>query len=258
MKIDDIGEFFNNEWQKPWESEQKMREQLKKNGKSIVVELGRTPLPTEYGDWTYIVFGDRTSGQEHDMMVYGELGKDGLKNGEDLLTRLHSSCRSSELFHAVNCECREELEKALTLIQQEKKGAIVYLHQEGAGNGIVGKLKAYSNLFEWKNGKIVQKTNPKTGKAVNVFEAYDMENIIPEHRDFEVVGAMLKSIGVKSVRLLTNNPKKVNGIESAGIKVKQVGLHIPPKNEMVKAHLKTKATMFGHKISDDDIENGEK
>ena len=217
----------------------------------IIKRLGSTPLPTEYGGFTYVVFGDLTNGQFHTMMIYGDASR--IKKKERLLLRVHSACGTSELFHATNCECREELEEALKRISKAKSGIVIYLNQEGAGNGITAKTKAYSNAFEWKNGKIVERKK-KDGSDVSVYDAYKKLGYPQENRSFAAAAAMLKEFGIRKVRLMTNNPKKVEGLKQYGIDVQPYGIHIKPKNNTMKRHLEAKAKLLGHSIKSKDLE----
>lgn len=220
-----------------------------KDGEPILEKLGQAPLPTEYGDWTYVVFGDHIHGNFHEMLVFGDLDKDSLGDGKDLLVRIHSACRTNEIFHAVNCECRNQLDHAMALIQQQKRGIVLYLDQEGRGNGIVGKLAQLNGMFSWQNGEIGQKIDSRTGKRIDTDRAYKDAGYPSETRDFTIAGEMLKSVGVLSVRLLTNNPRKISGIKSAGIKVTPVEIHIPPENAIIASDLRSKAKNLNHKIS---------
>lgn len=239
-----------DEWYRPWIFGNIVATMLRKEGVPIIEELGRAPLPTEFGDWTYIVFGDLAHGKEHEVLAFGNASKGALyKKADNVLVRVHSSCRTSEIFHAVNCECREQLHSSMKLIQQEGKGIIVYLDQEGRGNGIVGKLSQLNKMFGWKTRGIEQKKDPGTGEIIDTVQAYEKSGYSSEARDFSVAGEILKTLGVKSVRLLTNNPQKIEGIESAGIEVIPVEIHITSANEIIAGDLRSKARNLGHKIS---------
>lgn len=235
--------------ERPWISAKIINQLLESENKFMVHELGRAPLPTEKGDWTYIVFGDLTHGSQHHMLVFGDLpdGKD-MTDREDILVRIHSSCHTNEVFGAINCECRAQLHGAMEMIETEKKGVILYLDQEGRGNGMTAKLAQLSGMFEWKNGKIVQKVDPETGERIDTDMAYTQADYPSESRDFSMAGEMLKSIGVKSVRLLTNNPRKIAGIENAGIRIVPIEIHITPENEIIATDLRAKANKLGHTI----------
>lgn len=246
----DIIKTRQREWHVPWSNIEDMISRFKKEGRPLVEELGRSPLPTEFGDWTYLVFGDYTTGGHHEMLVYGNLAKGSLGNGEGLLVRMHSACRTNETFAATNCECRKELHQAMKLIQGEEKGIILYLEQEGRGNGIAGKLAQLNGMFGWEDGKIEQKRDPESGERIDTDKAYKQAGYPSESRDFAVAGEMLHKLGVKSVRLLTNNPVKISSIEEFGIGVTPVEIHIAPDNEVVATDLRSKAENLGHSISE--------
>ncbi|MCL5010464.1 MAG: hypothetical protein M1289_02575 [Patescibacteria group bacterium] len=230
-----------------------MKRVLKKEKQSIVEELGRAPLPTEFGDWTYIVFGDYTNGSHHEMLVFGNIADGSLGDGRNLLVRMHSSCRTNEVYHAVNCECRKELHEAMKLIQEEGRGVILYLDQEGRGTGIAGKMAQLNGMFGWKNGKIEQKRDSQTGERIDTDRAYKEAGYPSEVRDFTIAGEMLSHTGIKSVRLLTNNPLKIAGIENAGIEVTPVEIHITADNEIIASDLRSKAKNLGHTIREEHI-----
>ncbi|MGC8483636.1 MAG: hypothetical protein ACP5OE_08350 [Thermodesulfobium sp.] len=247
-----ILKYLDKNWNEPREVEDEMVKTLNEYKIPRLVELGRTPLPTEYGPMTYIVFGDYATGKEHDIAVFGKFEGKRLKSYNYPLVRVHSSCRTSELFHAINCECRQELDLALKQMSKEKKGILIYLNQEGGGNGIKAKLAAYKNTFNLKNGKITVKKDEK-GKELNVYDGYAKAGYKSEHRDFAVAASILKTLGINSVRLMTNNPNKIEGLTSNGINVKPVGIHVKPTNEMMRKHLIMKAKKLGHNITVKDI-----
>lgn len=89
---------------------------LENEGEPMIEEFGRAPLPTEFGDWTYVIYGDKTNGSHHEMLVFGNIAEHALSDGEGVLVRMHSSCRTNETYHAVNCECRKELHEAMRMI----------------------------------------------------------------------------------------------------------------------------------------------
>ncbi len=245
--------YLSKNWEKPWQIEAEMSHFLDETKKPRLVELGRTPLPTEYGPMTYIVFGDYATGKEHDVAIFGKFEGEKLKAYDFPLVRIHSECRTSELFHASNCECRQELDFALKQMSKEKKGILIYLNQEGAGNGIRAKVTAYRNTFEWKGDRVVVRKEEETGNLANIYDEYVKAGYKNENRDFTVASSILKTLGVSSVRLMTNNPKKIKGLTSNGIKVKPFGIHIKPTNKIMKEHLITKATKLGHKITKKDL-----
>lgn len=251
MNLQFLEEIRHQEWYQPWIAIAVMKEVLQKEGLAMIEEFGRAPLPTEFGDWTYIVYGDRTTGQHHEMLIFGNLLEGALGDKENILVRLHSACRTNETYHAVNCECRHELHEAMKMISQEGQGVILYLEQEGRGTGIAGKLAQLNGMFGWQDGKIEQKRDAVTGDRIDTDRAYREAGYPSESRDFTVAGEMLKAVGIKSVRLLTNNPLKILGVESAGIPVTPVEIHIEPENEIIASDLKSKAENLGHHISAD-------
>ncbi len=184
----------------------------------------------------------------HTAVIYGPTTRE-IKSGRNVLTRVHSACATSELFHASNCECREELEEAMRRIRREGKGILIYLDQEGAGNGIKAMIDAYRMAFRWKNSKeVVPVKDARTREDISIYEAYLRLGYKMETRSFWVAADILKNLGISSVRLLTNNPSKVKGLQDEGIKAIPVGLHIKPKNKIVAAHLSAKAKLLGHNI----------
>jgi len=242
-------------WEQPWNSIQRNKDILRSEGLPLVVELGRAPLPTEFGDWTYYAFGDRTEGSHHEVLVFGNIDNGSLGDGKNVLTRIHSACRTNEVYHAVNCECRKELHQAMKLISEEGRGVLIYLEQEGRGTGISGKMHQLNGMFEWDGGstKILQRVDQQTGERIDTDRAYKDAGLPSEIRDFDVAGEMLKHIGIESVRLLTNNPAKIAGIESAGIKVEPVEIHIQPDNEIIACDLRSKAANLGHHIREEHL-----
>lgn len=239
---------FNLAWFEPFIAQDIIKSALQGQGHQLIQELGRAPLPTEYGDWTVIAVGDKTDGSIHHVLAYGDV-QNQIEQGKNILVRLHSACHTSETYHAVNCECREELEQTMQMIQQEGAGVIVYLQQEGRGNGVVGKLDQLKGMFGWNDkGKIEQKRDPETGERVNTVRAYIQAGYLSERRDFTAAVQILVHLGLTSVRLVSNNPRKKQGVEAAGISVTPVSILIPPSNPIVAGDLKSKAQDDGHAI----------
>ncbi len=237
-------------WFEPWLAVSLMKLAREQEGKPMLQELGLAPLPTEFGDWTYATYGDWSSGLHHELLVYGNIREHSLGNGEKVLVRLHSACRTNEVYHAVNCECRKELQEAMQMIQREGRGIIVYLEQEGRGTGIAGKMSQLDWMFTWENGKIVQRRDQDTGERIDTDRAYKSAGYPSECRDFSIAAELLKKVGVKSVRLLTNNPQKIAGLTQAGIPVEPVEIHIAPDNEIIASDLRSKAQNLGHSITE--------
>jgi 3,4-dihydroxy 2-butanone 4-phosphate synthase/GTP cyclohydrolase II len=239
------------EWTRPWVFEENMKRLLEKENKKLIQELGRSPLPTEKGDWTYFVYGDMTRGVQHQVLAYGDYSiEKNVRPKENVLTRIHSSCHTNEVFGAVNCECRAQLHEAMKLMQKEGDGIILYLDQEGRGNGIAAKLAQLNGMFGWENGRIVQKRD-EFGVRIDTDRAYREAGYPSESRDFAVAGQILQSMGIKSVRLLTNNPRKIRGIAQMSISVTPVEIHITPENEIIATDLQSKAQNLNHNIKEE-------
>jgi len=239
-------------WKQPWSLIKHNKDLLRKEGFPLVVELGRAPLPTEFGNWTYMAFGDYTEGSHHELLIYGNFDKGSLGDGQNVLLRIHSACRTNEVYHAVNCECRKEVEWSMKLIAEEGRGALIYLEQEGRGTGIAGKMQQLNRMFGWEGEEITQNRDPETKDRIDTDRAYREAGLPSETRDFDVAGEMLKYVGITSVRLLTNNPAKTQGIASAGIQVEPIEIHIKPDNDIIAADLKSKAQNLNHNIRTED------
>ncbi len=180
-------------------------------------------LPTLYGDFRIFVFSE--DGKDHAALVIGDV------SGKDVLCRVHSECVTGEVFGSLKCDCREQLQSALLRIGKEGRGVLVYLRQEGRGIGLRKKIEAYRVQDEC--GLDTVDANTAIGEEVDT-------------RDFAVGARILKRLGVKSVRLLTNNPAKVSGLEKNGIKV-DVALPTAIKPGVHNArYLRTKKTKLGH------------
>jgi 3,4-dihydroxy 2-butanone 4-phosphate synthase/GTP cyclohydrolase II len=238
----------NEEWKMPWAAIEHNKRLLQANNHPIVMRLGQGPLKTSFGDWTMVAYGDYTSGEVHIALVYGDL-KDALDGTEVYPTRVHSSCQTNEKFHAKNCECRAELHETMDRIRQEGKGIILYLQQEGRGNGVYGKMFQLEAMFGWEGGKIVQNTDD-SGAPVTTVKGYEQHGFHGEIRDFTVAGAMLQDLGVKRVEHHSNNPRKKAGLEQNGIEVVGVrNLHFPDmvaNNPILQHDLRDKQQGLGH------------
>jgi 3,4-dihydroxy 2-butanone 4-phosphate synthase/GTP cyclohydrolase II len=191
-----------------------------------LIERGEAvQLPTGYGDFKMIPFLQKATGQEHVALIKGEWHDD-----EPILVRVHSSCMTGDIFGSMRCECGEQLHKALQLIEKEGKGVVVYLNQEGRGIGLMAKAEAYK----------LQEQGLDTVDA-NLHLGYQADE-----RDYGVGAQILRSLDVKKMRLMSNNPTKRIGLESYGLEVvENVPLEITP-NQYNHYYMETKKNRMGH------------
>ena len=184
-------------------------------------------LPTVYGDFHLYAYKQVTTGQEHLALVKGEWKKD-----EEVLVRVHSSCLTGDIFGSCRCDCGPQLHKAMEMIEQEGKGVIVYMNQEGRGIGLLNKLQAYK-LQE--NGRDTVQANLELG-----FES--------DERDYGVGAQILRDLGVSKMKLMTNNPKKRAGLVGYGLEIISVIQIEITSNKHNESYLQTKRDKMGHTI----------
>ena len=193
-----------------------------------IIEVGsRVKLPTAHGNFDLIAFKQKSNGLEHVALVKGSWTPD-----EPVLVRVHSSCVTGDIFHSYRCDCGPQLHKAMEIIDKEGKGVLVYMNQEGRGIGLFNKIHAYKLQEE---GMDTVEANVELGFA-------------PDERDYGVGASIIRELGVRKMRLITNNPKKRKGLEGYGLEiVENVPLEIPPtpQNEF---YLQTKRDKMGHLI----------
>jgi 3,4-dihydroxy 2-butanone 4-phosphate synthase/GTP cyclohydrolase II len=184
-------------------------------------------LPTEYGEFTAIAFRETLTGKHHIALVRGEV--DG---AEDVLVRVHSECLTGDVFHSLRCDCGEQLEQALRRIAEEDRGVLLYMAQEGRGIGLLNKLKAYE-LQE--NGLDTVEANLELGFPADA-------------REWGIGNQILSDLGLTTIRILTNNPRKSAGIVGFGLEVvEQVPIEVAPHPENER-YLATKRDKLGHKL----------
>jgi len=182
-------------------------------------------LPTAYGDFRIIPYLQKSNGKEHVALVKGSWDKD-----DSILVRMHSSCITGDIFGSMRCECGEQLHKSMELIEKEGKGVVVYLDQEGRGIGLSNKIKAYKLQEE----------------GLDTIEANIHLGFAPDERDYGVGAQILRDLGVKKMRLLTNNPVKRVGLEGFGLEVTEnITIEVEP-NEHNEFYMKTKRDRMGH------------
>ncbi len=196
--------------------------------KESLVEQGvEVDMPTEYGHFRLIPFRQKSNGLEHVALIKGNLNTD-----EPVLVRVHSSCATGDIFGSMRCDCGEQLHKALQMIEEEGRGAVIYLNQEGRGIGLMEKMKAYKLQEE---GMDTVDANLCLGHQA-------------DERDYGVGAQILRAIGIKKMRIITNNPVKRVGLEAYGIEiVDNVPIEVTP-NPYNERYLKTKQTRMGHTL----------
>lgn len=194
---------------------------------SIVEKGEEVDMPTEYGHFHLIPFRQKSNGLEHIALIKGEFEK-----GEPVLVRVHSSCATGDIFGSLRCECGEQLHKAMQMIEEEEKGVVVYLKQEGRGIGLMEKMKAYK----------LQEQGLDTVDA-NLHLGHQADE-----RDYGVGAQILRAVGVTKMRLMTNNPVKRVGLEAYGLTVDEiVPIEITP-NAYNAFYMKTKKERMGHQL----------
>jgi len=194
---------------------------------SLIEKEVTVKLPTTFGDFNLHAYKQKTTGQEHLALVKGEWNSD-----EPILVRVHSSCLTGDIFGSCRCDCGPQLHAAMTMIEKEGRGVIVYMNQEGRGIGLLNKLKAYK-LQE--NGLDTVEANIELG-----FES--------DERDYGVGAQILRDLGVSKMRLMTNNPKKRAGLIGYGLEITEVVAIEMESNQHNLAYLQTKRDKLGHDI----------
>lgn len=192
---------------------------------TLIIKGERVKLPTMYGDFDLIPFIQKSNGAEHIAIIKGEWNKD-----EPVLTRVHSSCITGDIFGSKRCDCGDQLHAAMRMIEKEGKGVVLYLSQEGRGIGLFNKIKAYKLQEE---GRDTVEANIDLGFG-------------DDERDYGVGAGILRELGLGNLRLITNNPRKRKGLEGYGLKVvENIPIVVEP-NQHNKFYLETKRDKMGH------------
>jgi len=196
--------------------------------KECVVETGeKVEMPTLYGNFKLIPFRQKSNGLEHIALIKGEWKPD-----EPILVRVHSSCATGDIFGSRRCDCGEQLQKAMQMVEKEGKGVILYMNQEGRGIGLMNKIKAYKLQEE----------------GLDTVDANIHLGFKPDEREYGVGAEILQILGVKKMRLMTNNPVKRIGLESYGLEiVENVPIEVEP-NKYNRFYIETKKNRMGHTI----------
>lgn len=197
---------------------------------SLIEEIVRVEMPTKYGNFKLVAFNEKSTAREHLALIKGEWQKD-----EPVLTRVHSSCFTGDILGSLRCDCGQQLHKAMKMVEQEGKGIILYMNQEGRGIGLVNKLKAYK----------LQEEGMDTVQA-NIHLGFGTDE-----RDYGVGAQILRHLDVTRLRLMSNNPKKRAGLKGYGLEIVDIipiEIKSNPHNER---YLQTKRDKLGHEILND-------
>jgi 3,4-dihydroxy 2-butanone 4-phosphate synthase/GTP cyclohydrolase II len=194
----------------------------------LVRRVAQASLPTAHGDFAIHAYQSLIDGQSHVALVRGDLG-----DGDRVMVRVHSKCLTGDVFHSVRCDCGLQLEAALQQIAQEGRGVLLYLHQEGRGIGLVNKIRAYA----------------LQAQGLDTVEANEKLGFKPDQRDYGIGAQILRDLGVRTMRLLTNNPRKFIGLEGYGLSVTEsLPLEMVPATDFTRRYLKTKKEKLGHTL----------
>jgi 3,4-dihydroxy 2-butanone 4-phosphate synthase / GTP cyclohydrolase II len=195
---------------------------------SLVKRVASANLPTDFGDFRVHAFENQVDRQTHIALVRGEIG-----DGKDVLVRVHSSCLTGDGLHSIRCDCGMQLDAAMAKVAEEGRGIVLYLNQEGRGIGLANKIRAYE----------------LQDQGFDTVEANERLGFKADQRDYGMGVQILRELGVRSMRLLSNNPRKLVGIEGYGLSITEwLPLEIPA-SDSTRRYLTTKKLKMGHKLS---------
>jgi len=184
-------------------------------------------LPTRFGDFVIVAFWNNRDAKEHVALIHGDV-----VGAEDVPTRLHSECLTGDIAGSLRCDCRDQLEAGLRTLAAGPRGLLLYMRQEGRGIGLINKIRAYS----------------LQDQGLDTVDANRALGFRDDERDYAVAAHMVRSLGVRSVRLLTNNPDKIGQLKQYGVLVSGRLPHVLPPNPHNRFYLETKAARSGHII----------
>jgi 3,4-dihydroxy 2-butanone 4-phosphate synthase/GTP cyclohydrolase II len=208
--------------------------EYRRRTEKLVERITAVRLPTAYGEFTAVAFRETLTGKHHVALVRGEV-----EGTPDVLVRVHSECLTGDVFHSLRCDCGEQLELAMARIAEEDRGVLLYMAQEGRGIGLLNKLKAYE-LQE--NGMDTVEANLELGFPADA-------------REYGIGSQILADLGLSTIRILTNNPRKIAGIEGFGLKVvEQVPIEVSPNAENQR-YLAAKREKLGHRLHHQELKD---
>jgi 3,4-dihydroxy 2-butanone 4-phosphate synthase/GTP cyclohydrolase II len=202
--------------------------QYRMRTETLIKRAAGASLPTEYGEFRVIAYESLLDRETHVALVKGDIG-----DGQNVLVRVHSKCLTGDVFHSARCDCGPQLDAAMQRISEEGRGVLLYLNQEGRGIGLVNKIRAYE----------------LQDQGLDTVEANERLGFKADQRDYGIGVQILKDLGVRSMRLLSNNPRKLVGIEGYQLSVAEwLPLEIPASDH-TRGYLKTKKEKLGHKLT---------
>jgi 3,4-dihydroxy 2-butanone 4-phosphate synthase/GTP cyclohydrolase II len=194
----------------------------------LVHRVAEARLPTEHGEWKVVGYRNDVDDREHVALVYGEIG-----DGENVMARMHSKCLTGDVFHSLRCDCGWQLNESMRMIAADGRGVIVYLDQEGRGIGLLNKLKAYE----------------LQDRGADTVEANERLGFKADLREYGIGAQILLDLGLKSIRPITNNPRKMVGLEGYGLRVNERVPIVQPTHEENAGYMQTKRDKLGHLLA---------
>jgi 3,4-dihydroxy 2-butanone 4-phosphate synthase/GTP cyclohydrolase II len=220
-------ERFSNEYRIPFITvAQLVAHRLKTE--RLVHRIAEARLPTEHGDWRIVGYRNDVDDHEHVALVFGDIG-----DGENILVRMHSKCLTGDVFHSLRCDCGWQLDTAMQMIAVQGRGVVVYLDQEGRGIGLLNKLKAYE----------------LQDRGADTVEANEQLGFKPDLRNYGIGAQILLDLGLRSIRPITNNPRKLVGLEGYGLRVEERVPIVQPEHSESAGYMRTKRDKLGHLLA---------
>jgi 3,4-dihydroxy 2-butanone 4-phosphate synthase/GTP cyclohydrolase II len=206
--------------------------EYRRRHEKLVERLTSVRLPTAFGEFSAVAFRETLTGKHHVALVKGEVA-----GASDVLVRVHSECLTGDVFHSLKCDCGEQLAQALARIGAEDRGVLLYMAQEGRGIGLLNKLRAYE----------------LQDRGLDTVEANLELGFPADSREYGIGYQILADLGLSTIRILTNNPRKIAGIEAYGLEVvEQVPIEVPPNVEN-RRYLEAKRDKLGHRLHHQDL-----